>query len=607
MAHVEAAGAARASPWEHWRPRLAALHADVTAASARASMAALPDGRTVAARRARIADEGEPQEAHGLGLLRPLALFVAGAAALTSAPQSLRVHSHGGRQRELSSAMSRPPGGAWSSGAAAAAGFGIPAGVPGTGRVLRSTHSGGRPPPLAAVVPGSAVAARGGRDEGAPRRGDAGGGLAVALPATAALVAFGLRWRGWRRRRKALVLHSRLLPISSRGGGAGDRHLRPSRSWGTLRAADASESGAADGRSRSGSASLASQATLFLTYFLLQSSMSFYMKWILSKIRVSEDLVGVPASFLVTASQQLVGLLFFALLVLTSWLLGRPYKPKKLKSLSDVLLVCALSLSFSLNIGLNLLSLSLVPLSLTMIIRACTPLSTACVQALLMRKHVDIALVEWALMVFGVLCAACAVIVQTGGLSGTSSASFFFGVAMSVLSLFSGALDFVFKGVLGADVKLNAVDTTCYMALPVALLTSVASVFWATPVPESWAMRFAPRMTNVAVFRHIWTVNPSIFGWIALSGMLAFAYNTFVTFLIVKLSPATAAFAGNFNKSATILFSLLLLEGALGAGSRGLLVLLAVLGNIAAFTLYSVLKKRREEAALDEVRMARGI
>jgi drug/metabolite transporter (DMT)-like permease len=320
--------------------------------------------------------------------------------------------------------------------------------------------------------------------------------------------------------------------------------------------------------------------------------MSFYMKFLLSKVRVAEDLVGVPASFMVTASQQLVGFTMFLLLIGGSRLIGRPYTPKALASRKEFLLVLALSISFSLNIGLNLLSLSLVPLSLTMIIRACTPLSTALMQSVLQRKKQDISPGEWACMCVGVFCATAVVIAQSGGPTGKASFAFFFGVAMSVTSLFSGGLDFVFKGILGTSVKLNAIDTTCYMALPVALFTSLLGSVLVKPVSATWAARFAPSMSDFSVFVKLWQVNPAIFGYVILSGVLAFIYNTFVTFLIVKLSPATAAFAGNFNKAATILLSLVIFR-ELAPGVRGLVIVGAVLGNIVAFTTYNVLRKKR--------------
>ena len=166
-------------------------------------------------------------------------------------------------------------------------------------------------------------------------------------------------------------------------------------------------------------------------------------------------------------------------------------------------------------------------------------------------------------------------------------------VAMCVISLVAGALDFVVKGFLGSTATFTALDTACYMAVPVAFITGILGSVATKPVPSTWASRFMPHRTDLAVFGEVWRVNPSVFYWIMLSGRLAFVYNTFVTFLILRLSPATAAFAGNFNKSATILLSLLFFEGRHKSGLRDVMVVVAILGNIAAFTLYNVLKKRR--------------
>jgi len=213
-------------------------------------------------------------------------------------------------------------------------------------------------------------------------------------------------------------------------------------------------------------------------------------------------------------------------------------------------------------------------------------------QTLLQGKKQDISRAEWACMFVGVFCATAVVLAQSGGPTGKASFAYFFGVAISVTSLFSGGLDFVFKSILGTSVKLNAVDTTCYMALPVALFTAILGSLLSKPVSATWAAACAPRMTDLAVFSQLWQVNPWVFKFIALSGVLAFCYNTFVTFLIVKLSPATAAFAGNFNKAATIMLSLVIFR-ELAPGARGVVILCAVLGNIAAFTTYNVMRKRR--------------
>jgi len=345
-------------------------------------------------------------------------------------------------------------------------------------------------------------------------------------------------------------------------------------------------------------ANMTLQGLLFFSYFAAQSGMSFYMKWLLSKVRVAQDLTGIPASFLVTSSQQMVSFVLFLLFVLGSQLVGKPYRPKALKSRNEIMLILGLSLAFSLNIGLNLTAVALVPLSLTMIIRGCSPLSTAFLQATIMNKKQDISAGEWACMIVGVFMATACVIAQSGGPGGSANFAFFFGVAMSVFSLFSAALDFVFKGMLGGtEVKLNAMDTVFYQAIPVAVLTTIMAGFISKPVSVSWAARYSPIMTDFSIFARLWEVNPAAFGWVGLSGACAFIYNIFVTFMVVKLSPATTAFAGNFNKAATILMSLLILEGTGISGWRGMVTYGTVLGNICAFTCYNVIKGRRTQRA----------
>lgn len=322
--------------------------------------------------------------------------------------------------------------------------------------------------------------------------------------------------------------------------------------------------------------------------------MNFYMKWILSKIEVAEGLKGVPASFLVTSTQQLVGLVCVLGLLVVSRAFGRPYTPKPLASGKELLLVLCLSASFALNIGLNLFSLVLIPLSLNLIVRSCLPLSTAVSQTLIQRKTQDISAGEWGCMIAGVLCACVVVLAKSGGPAGSANPMFLFGVAMVVASIFCGAFDMVFKSVLGTSVKLSPLDTTYHMALPVAVFTGLIGALFPKPVSASWAARFGSTMTDVTVFQELWRLNPSVLGWVAVSGVLAFGYNIFQTFLVVKLSPATTSFAGNFNKAATVLLSMIFLEGKLPPGPRGKILALAIVGNIAAFALYNKLKSGRK-------------
>eukprot|EP00971_Amphidinium_carterae_P097354 1926310-Amphidinium_carterae.2 len=81
---------------------------------------------------------------------------------------------------------------------------------------------------------------------------------------------------------------------------------------------------------------------------------------------------------------------------------------------------------------------------------------------------------------------------------------------MSVFSLVAGAFDFVIKAKLGTDVKLNALETTCYNALPVALCCLLAGSFIAKPVPKTWATLYQPKMTDLHVFQKIFQLNPAV-------------------------------------------------------------------------------------------------
>lgn len=342
------------------------------------------------------------------------------------------------------------------------------------------------------------------------------------------------------------------------------------------------------------SSSLA-QLLLFLVYFVLQSGLTFYMKFVLAKVSVTASLMGVPASFLVTTTQQLVGFALVGAYILGSRFTGSRYTPKPLQSKKEYFLLGLQSLSFSLNIGLNLLSLALIPLSLSLIIRACTPLTTALTQTVLQKGKTNISAGEWLCMVVGVVCACVAVIAQSGGPSGSSGPLFYIGVATAVMSIFCGSLDMVFKSILGTSMKLTPLDNIYHQALPVALITGIIGAAAPKPVSSSWAAAFSARMTDLEVFRQLWILNPSVLGWIGLSGVMAFGYNFFTTFLIVKLTPATTSFAGNFNKAANIMLSLLFFDGRLPPGVRGLVLLTAVAGNIGSFTLYNALKKKAKK------------
>lgn len=335
------------------------------------------------------------------------------------------------------------------------------------------------------------------------------------------------------------------------------------------------------------------QVVLFLMYLVSQTGLNVYMKWLVSKVPIAPGLTGLPASFLVTGLQQLTAFGLFMLLLVGSRLLPgvKPYQPKSIRG-RDRLLVIVLALAFGLNVGLNNFSLVLIPLSLNLIIRACLPLSTAVSQTLL-RGRQDISGAEWLCMVAGVVCAAVTVVSNTHGKLVVGS-GLLFGICVAVMSTFSGAVDMVMKSVMGGDLKLSPVDSMCYMSVPALLFLLIPGIFWVHPITGTWAKYLGTtHTTDLAVFMKVLALRPAVFAYAILSGVVAFGYNVFTTFLAVQLSPATTSFAGNFNKAAGILFSLLVLERWLPTDGWGLLTLGSILGNIAAFATYNSVRQAR--------------
>eukprot|EP00435_Cladocopium_sp_Y103_P033010 s307_g8.t1 len=127
----------------------------------------------------------------------------------------------------------------------------------------------------------------------------------------------------------------------------------------------------------------------------------------------------------------------------------------------------------------------------------------------------------------------------------------------------------VLAGVLG-DLELNPVDSTGYMALPAGFTLLLP----------------ATRTTHPEVLKR----NPGALQPVFFSGILAFAYNALQYALVHRLSATHASFAGNFNMAVGILFSLLIGWEVLPEG-RSMMFLLAIFGNLAAFTSFTALKQ----------------
>lgn len=337
-------------------------------------------------------------------------------------------------------------------------------------------------------------------------------------------------------------------------------------------------------------------------FFGAQTVMNLYMKEVLSGTVLSEEegLQGIPSAFLVTALQQLVAFLLFGVFLVASQSTPFKYTPKRLTSPTEWMAVLLFSLSFTMNIALNNYSISLLPLSVNLIIRSCLPLATFLSQQVASKctnqPIKDARPLEVALMVAGVLCAAVAVVAEShkGGHQGEEEKdTLVFGIIVCVASLFSGAVNLALAGVLGTSVSLNSLDTTVYMSVPAFLILLVPTLCYRH---TSWPGH--EDMTDWGILLKVLALKPSAIGLAAVSGVLALFYNVFQYGIVQSLSASYTAFAGNFNKAATIAIGLLVGLETLPPAAWGWVMALACLGNIGAFTAFNVVKmqdKAKEE------------
>lgn len=333
---------------------------------------------------------------------------------------------------------------------------------------------------------------------------------------------------------------------------------------------------------------------LVIVYFGAQSGFNILMKVIFSDVEISKELAfhGVPAAFLVTALQQAVGFVMFAVVLSVLSVTRWRYEPRVVRSRWEWASVMCLSLAFALNIGLNNFSLSLLTISVNLIIRSCLPLVTLVVQLILSQCMPAFAMPkvetrELVFLVSGVACAAVAICAKSQGAGNTTeSLHMIFGIIVCSLSILAAAFNMVGAGALGTNMHFNPLDTTLYMSVPVALILLPLVFFVRHPV--DWPGQ--TELTDWQVFSKVLELSPGTLGLLAFSGLVAFAYNVLQYSLVQSLSATHTAFAGNFNKAATIMLSLLLGLEQLPSGHWGPIMFFAIIGNIACFACYNASK-----------------
>ncbi|OLP94677.1 hypothetical protein AK812_SmicGene23260 [Symbiodinium microadriaticum] len=332
-------------------------------------------------------------------------------------------------------------------------------------------------------------------------------------------------------------------------------------------------------------------------YFGAQTGMLLFAKVVISSAVVSEELGlhGLPGAFLMTAIHQIICFVLFGAGFVISWMTPWPYRPKPPTKLSDVYRILLFSAAFAANIGLNNFSFQFLPLSMNLIIRSCLPIATAIVQVL---AHPAKIAAKGALqhkqeilcMLTGVACAALATLAQSQAQRGSTANSdaILTGVLVCVVSIFAGALNMVLACELGSSMQLSSLDMTFYMGLPSALMLLFPSFILSHP---SWPGQ--PSMTDFEVHCKVYDLAPGVLGLAMLLGVFAAWYNVTQYSLVHSMSATYTTFAGNFNKATAIVISLAVGLEKLPEGVWGHVMLLATLGNIGSFTVYSILQLKQ--------------
>jgi len=354
---------------------------------------------------------------------------------------------------------------------------------------------------------------------------------------------------------------------------------------------------------------------LLLVFFGAQTGMNIYMKAVFSSSLVWDDpdvgiegddglkpWMGFQASFFVTAMQQVGSFMIFWGVYGPAKLAGcTDYSIKVLKDRKEVIAVLCFAASFTCNIALNNFSMMLMPLTLNLIIRSCLPLSTFFAQWILKKVETGegkpIKPLEIGLMALGVAMAAVCAWAQVSAKAekeaaegksahgGGETSKVLLGIIVCVVSLFAGSANLALAGLLGTSVKLDSAGTVVYNSIPAACILFPLVLIVAHPI--GWLPSSETR-TDFWVASQVWTHSKSTFALAASSSLASLIYNILQFGIVQYLSATHVAFAGNFNKAATIPLAFLVGIDTLPQGKWGPILIVGAIINICAFTAYNM-------------------
>merc|ERR1719362_1864583 len=308
------------------------------------------------------------------------------------------------------------------------------------------------------------------------------------------------------------------------------------------------------------------------------------------------------------AMQQFISFFCFIILYLALYATPHRITPKKISSVKEVISIIIFGSVFAMNIALNNFSLGYVSIAVNLIIRSCLPLTTFLSQQGLalfkLYPFKPCKFLEIMLMVAGVFCACAFTVAKIMGGNGKSheGSNEVLGCIMCLLSLLCGSVNLALAGVLG-EMKLSVYDTVAYMSVP-AFLFLMPFCLIQKPVPGDW-----PKVLNKDMASDfdilMWTSKnaSSTFELFVLSGVFSFFYNIIQFSIVHTLSPSATALGGNFNKAALVFLTLLLpflQVHELPKFPYNFVIWMAVIGNVAAFSVYSYLQILAKQKAAKE-------
>jgi len=146
-------------------------------------------------------------------------------------------------------------------------------------------------------------------------------------------------------------------------------------------------------------------------------------------------------------------------------------------------------------------------------------------------------------------------------------------------------------------------DTVAYMSIP-AFIFLMPFCLMPKPVPGQWPdVLGVKEASDFTILMKTRTIAPNTFMLFVLSGIFSFAYNIIQFSIVHTLSPSATAFGGNFNKAALVFLTLILpfLQVHKLPGLPWIVIIwVAVIGNVASFSVYSYLQILAKRAKADE-------